>query len=83
MSGVQRRLTANRVILHMGMTQFVIFGTAKTVEYRRQSINVSIIGQLTMRKVVVKYWRIFYIYYLRLYSHLLCRDHVSFLLEKG
>ena len=83
MSGVQRRLTANRLILYMGMTEFVIFGTAKTVEYRRQSINVSIIGQLTVRKKVVKYGRIFYIYYWRLYSHLLWRDRVSFVLEKG
>jgi hypothetical protein len=56
---VQRWLTANKLILHMGKTELVIFGTAKRLSNNTDiDINISINGQLILRKKVVKYFLI-------------------------
>ena len=56
---VQRWLTANKLILHMGKTELVIFGTAERLSNNTDiDINISINGQLILRKKVVKYFLI-------------------------
>jgi hypothetical protein len=61
----------------MDKTELVIFGTAKRLSNNADiDINISINGQLILRKKVVKYLGIFF------NCTLSWKDHVSFVLKK-